>query len=357
MSKKIRVGIAGYGVVGTRRHEFLNKHPEAQVVGICDFKFSMNKPTISGVEVFSNHKELLEMQLDALFVCLPNDIAPDVTIEGLQKGLHVFCEKPPGRSVEDIVKVREIEKLNPKLKLKYGFNHRYHGSVIRALDIIESGEMGAVLNMRGVYGKSAIIPWPRPQPSYLGMSGKEFWRTDRAVAGGGILLDQGIHMVDLMRTFGGDFTEYKSIVSNNYWKHDVEDNAYALMSNEKGVVAMLHSTATQWQHRFSLDIHLSEGALILTGILSGSRSYGEEKLTIIKRKDEDNGNPQELIASYNKDDSWWMEICEFMECILENKEIRVGSSHDALRTMETVFNIYNADEKWKKFLNSNKNHT
>ena len=349
MSKILKIGIAGYGVVGIRRHEFINKYKNAKVVGICDFKFSVDPQVMNDIKIFSDYKKLLEMELDAVFVCLPNDIAPQVSIAALQKNMHVFCEKPPGRTVKDIQDVIAVEQKSPHLKLKYGFNHRYHGSVVKALSIIESGELGEVLNMRGVYGKSAIIPWPRPQPEYLKESGK-YWRTDREVAGGGILLDQGIHMVDLMRAFGGNFTQYKSIVSNNYWKHDVEDNVFALMANEKGVVGMLHSTATQWQHRFSLEVHLSQGALVLSGILTGSRSYGEEKLTIIKRIDEDNGNPQELILSYNHDDSWSREIDEFLDCITNNTSIRVGSSDEALKTMQTVFNIYNADESWSNYI-------
>lgn len=354
MTKKLRVGIAGYGVVGIRRHEFVNKHPNMQVVGICDSKFKNkeNNESPLNAEVFGSYQELLQMELDAFFVCLPNDIAPEVTISALEKGLHVFCEKPPGRSVEDIQNVIKAEKNNSKLKLKYGFNHRYHGSVVEALKLLEKGALGRVINMRGVYGKSSIIPWPRLSPEHLGLSGRKHWRTDRAIAGGGILLDQGIHMVDLMRCFGGDFNNYKSIISNDYWNHDVEDNAFSIMSNDKGVVAMLHSTATQWRHTFSLDIHCTEGAMILTGILSGSRSYGEEKLTVINRRDEDNGVPIETSYSYTKDDSWWLEICEFADAILNDQPIKIGSSDDALKTMETVFNIYNADIKWAEFIKS-----
>ena len=94
-------------------------------------------------------------------------------------------------------------------------------------------------------------------------------------------------MVDLMRFFSSDFDEVKSFISNSFWNHDVEDNAYAIMRSKDNVVAMLHSTATQWRHNFSLDIHLERGALLLSGILSGSKSYGDERLTIIHR--EENG--------------------------------------------------------------------
>lgn len=347
--KILKIAIAGYGVVGERRHHYLNKHPNTEVVAICDNKFGENKPKINGVQVFKTPMEIFDnVQVDALFVCLPNEIAPEVTIEALNRQMHVFCEKPPGRTLTDIRNVIEAEQSNPSLKLKYGFNHRYHDSIKKSLEIIKSGELGQVLNMRGTYGKSAFIPWPRPSAEYLGYSGSKYWRTSREVAGGGILLDQGIHMVDLMRTFGGEFSNVKSIVKNDYWNHDVEDNAYALMTNETGVVAFLHSTATQWRHRFSLEVHLSEGALILEGILSGSRSYGQEKLTVVYRQDEDNGNPQEQSTTYIKDNSWWEEICEFVDSVLYDKKISVGTSYDALKSMELVYSIYCGDEDWEK---------
>src|SRR5262249_3555902 len=158
-----------------------------------------------------------------------------VTIAGLEAGLHVFCEKPPGRTVEDIALVRAVEARHTELKLMYGFNHRYHESVKDALQMIRSGQMGKIINMRGVYGKAQLITFNQTD-----------WRTKRAVAGGGVLLDQGIHLVDLMRLFAGDFPHVHSIVSNGHWGFDVEDNAYALMQTAQGIVATLHSSATQW---------------------------------------------------------------------------------------------------------------
>ena len=153
-------------------------------------------------------------------------------------------------------------------------------------------------------------------------------------------------MVDLMRIFAGEFVDIKSFVSNAYWKHDVEDNAYALMRTADGVVAMLHSTATQWQHNFTLDVHLEQGALLLSGILSGSKSYGDEKLTIIYREENVNGCPQETSIKYIRDTSWCAEIDDFAKDILENRIVTAGSGYDALRTMELVFNIYDADKSW-----------
>ena len=164
----------------------------------------------------------------------------------------------------------KAEKLHPSVKLKYGFNHRYHDSISDAKKIIESKKFGSIINFRGVYGKSMIIPF----------TGE--WRSKRSDAGGGILLDQGIHMLDMLLFFSSKFDKVYSFISNNYWNHNVEDNAYIMMQDKKGRVAMLHSSATEWEHKFRLEITLEKALIELSGILSSSKSYGEEKLTIIE---------------------------------------------------------------------------
>lgn len=335
---QLKVGIAGYGVVGKRRRICVDQHPRLQMVAVCDHIFSSDGVMKDGLRCYSNYQQLLEEELDILIVCLTNKIAPDVTIVGLKKGLHVFCEKPPGRDVSDIVRVIEVERQNLDLKLMYGFNHRYHDSVQDALQIIQSGELGKVINMRGVYGKAKLITFNQPN-----------WRTKREVAGGGVLLDQGIHMVDLMRLFGGEFTKVHSFISNSHWGYDVEDNAYALMKTDGGVVGMLNSSATQWRHRFNLDINLEKGSIILGGILSGTKSYGAETLTIVRADpDNDKGDPMEQVTRYNRDPSWCKEISVFADSILKDKPILSGTSDDALQTMKMIYKIYYSDTTWRK---------
>lgn len=338
---KLRVGIAGYGVVGKRRRQFIDQHPNLKTVAVCDQIFKETGTMLDGIKCFSNYYQLLKEHLDILFVSLPNYLAAEVTIAGLEKGLHVFCEKPPGRDVNDIKKVIETEQKHQESVLKYGFNHRYHDSFREALRIIRSGELGEIINMRGVYGKSKIIPF----------SGG--WRAERKYAGGGILLDQGIHMVDLMRLFCGNFVEIKSFVSNGYWNHDVEDNAYAIMRDSNGRVAMLHSSATQWQHRFQLDIALTDGYLQLSGILSGSKSYGQERLIIGRRDESDVGTLHEETVTYLEDNSWRDEINEFANAIIRGDKIKYGNSAEALATMIIVYKIYCADNNWAKAYNIN----
>jgi predicted dehydrogenase len=335
--EKLKVGIAGYGVVGKRRRRFIDLNPSLTTVAVSDINFQHEGMTPDGVKFYQNYQGLFNEKLDVLFVSLPNYLAAESTIAGLQRDLHVFCEKPPGRSVQDIRDVIKVEHEHPKSKLKYGFNHRYHASVAEAKKIINSKKYGEIINIRGVYGKSNIIPFDTG------------WRSERKYAGGGILLDQGIHMLDMIRYFAGDFEEIKSFVSNYYWRHDVEDNAYAIMRSKNGCVATIHSTATQWQHKFRLEITLRDALLELTGILSGSKSYGEEKLKIVPRNDcSDVGSFHEITNLYLEDNSWRDEINEFADIIIQNISVDNGNSSDALKVMEMVYRIYCADESWQK---------
>lgn len=342
--QKLRIGIAGYGVVGRRRHHYINEHPELEVVAVCDKRFEHEENTVKNLRSFVSFKELLKEKLDILFVCLPNFLAPEVTMAGIENGLHVFCEKPPGRTVEDIEAVITVAKKYPALRIKYGFNHRYHESVKEAIRLIQFEEFGPIVSIRGLYGKSVIIPYEEGG-----------WRSERKYSGGGILLDQGIHMVDLLRLFGGDFIEVKSFISNNFWNFDVEDNAYALLRGANNTIAMLHSSATQWQHRFSLELNFKQAFLKLEGILSGTKSYGEETLTLGRRTKSNTGNLTHSVTRYLTDTSWRDEIFEFADAILYNKPIVNGSADDALQTMRLVYAIYNADESWQKKLNRYQN--
>ena len=340
LHSKIKVGIAGYGVVGKRRAECVKKNKHMNLVAVCDRNFKTVDKFDDGVYCYLKYNDLLDHGIDALIVCLTNDVAAEVTIAGLNSGMHVFCEKPPGQNLKQVAEVIKTQNKDPYLKLKYGFNHRYHQSVKDAYKIINSGELGKIVDLNAVYGKSKVVTATGPNAD---------WRSRRNIAGGGILLDQGIHMVDLMRLFAGEFVQVFSFISNGHWGYDVEDNAYALMKTESGTIAMLNSSATQWRHRFHLDINLQKGSLILGGILSGSKSYGAETLTVVKANPKsDNGDPLEQVLRYNKDPSWFSEVNEFVDSIKKNRPVVSGSSLDALNTMKLVYKIYYSDSEWRE---------
>lgn len=330
-----KVGIAGYGIVGKRRRQCIDLHPLLSTTAVCDQTFEGAGTLADGVRYHPSYRSLLDEPLDVLFVCLPNYLAAEATIAGLERGLHVFCEKPPGVAVADVERVIEVERAHPGRVLKYGFNHRYHESVKEALRVVRAGELGEIVNVRGTYGKSRITPFHGG------------WRSERVYAGGGILLDQGVHMLDLMRLFCGDFVEVKSFVSNAFWKHDVEDNAYALLKDARGRIAILHSTATQWQHRFVMEVTLERGYLELRGLLSGTKSYGQERLIIGRREEAITGSSAEQVITYLDDPSWTDEVEEFANAVAGRGTISDGTSADALAVMKLVNRIYWEDAEWR----------
>ena len=334
----MRVGIAGYGVVGKTRHKSLELNTSYKVTAISESSVEARKSIPKGIDIFNDYKSLIaDAKIDVVFISLPNQFAAEASSLSLQKGLHVFCEKPPARTHAELLAVKEQSLKSPNLKLMYGFNHRFHLSVEEAKSIIDSNSLGRIINMKGVYGKSQMISFNQTD-----------WRTSREAAGGGILLDQGIHMLDLIRYLSGQsFTQVFSFIDNAFWNFDVEDNAYVLMKSPKGVVAQLHSSATQWRHVFNLEITLEKGSLILGGLLTGSKSYGDEVLTVISSDPlVDKGTPRELTSKYNKDVSWDNEIKYFSNALENNTSIERGNIDDALETMLLIEEIYKADPIW-----------
>ena len=327
----LKVGIVGLGKMGKIRFRDTQEHPDLVVKAVCDIN-PERENEFPGLPFYREFRTLLCQDLDAVFVCSFNNMASQVVIEALNSGKHVLCEKPPGRSVKDVQRVIEAEQSNPGVKLKYGFNHRYHYAVMEAKAMVESGRFGDILWMRGVYGKCGGIQF------------ENSWRNDSNLAGGGILLDQGIHMVDLFRHFCGEFEDVQSLVTTSFWDIPVEDNAFAILRNNKNQVALLHSSATQWKHRFKLEICLQAGYININGLLSSTRSYGEETLTYAKRQFEDEsfafGKPREETIFFDRDDSWALEVAEFVKTIREGVPIQYGSSQDALQVMQLIERIY-----------------
>ncbi len=326
----IRVGIAGFGKIGQIRASELEKNENSKVVAV----FYVNKPDSldNDIKFIESYEELLNQDIDAVFICAYNNVLADYTSLALKAGKHVFCEKPPARTTEELKSVIEIEN-NSNLILKYGFNHRYHYSVQEAKKLIDSGSMGKLLWLRGVYGKAGSIDYDKN------------WRNYRKYSGGGILIDQGIHMLDLMRYFSRqDFTHINSFVTTSYWDIKSEDNAFAIMQSDDKVTAMLHSSATQWKHKFLLEMCFEEGYINLDGILSGTRSYAPEKLVVGRREFEDitfaMGKPKENTTWFENDDSWKLEGDEFVDAILGKSKIEHGTSKDAFETLKLVERIY-----------------
>ena len=319
--------------MGQIRHKVISAFEDVQVQSIYDPEIVDTK-----IEKAQNSDQIIENpEIDAVFTCTPNYLNKPLTIQSLKAGKHVFCEKPPAFTAKDIEEIRAVEKESGKV-LMYGFNHRHHASIKYMKKLVDDKEFGKILWMRGRYGKSV------DETFY------DNWRAKKELAGGGILIDQGIHMLDLFLHLGGNFDNVHASVSNLYWNLSVEDNVFATLENTKtGLAASLHSTMTQWRHLVSLEVFLEKGYLVLNGLKTSSNAYGEEILTIAKNrstapaatwKDEKN-------ITYHTDESWESELTEFFSAIKSNREVKLGNSSDALKLMKIVDKIYSFKKKEK----------
>jgi len=330
--EKLRVGIIGYGKMGRIRAKSILESDRAELISVYDPVAPNDAP--GSIVVGSEDEILGDPRIDTVFVCTPNFRTPELVIKALNAGKHVFAEKPPAFNASQMGQVIKVESAHPQLKLMYGFNHRHHGSIQRMKTVVESGEMGRILWMRGRYGKEV-------DEAYF-----KTWRADPSKAGGGILLDQGIHMLDLFLHFAGGFDEVHAFVSNLFWKIEgIEDNVFAIFKNsETGVCASLHSTMTQWRYLFSLEVFLEGGALILNGLKTSSGAYGNEDLAIKRNHPKGVGcYSEEEHLIYHTDTSWASEFAHFVDCVVSDSPVLHGNSTDAMRLMRLMDKIYSAE--------------
>ena len=322
----INVGIIGYGKMGKIRHNTIKSIPGVKVVAIYDSNSKLN----TNMKVNSSDEIINNKQIDVIYICTPNFLNKLLTIKSLSSGKHVFCEKPPAFTSKDVLEICEKEEKSKKV-LMYGFNHRHHDSIKKIKNLIDNKEFGKVLWMRGRYGKTVTTDFYKE------------WRSKKELAGGGILIDQGIHMLDLFLHIGDDFDKVHASVSNLYWDLDVEDNVFATLENLRtGLTASLHSTMTQWRHLFSLEVFLEKGYFVLNGLKTSSNSYGDEILTIAKNRSTAPAatwkNEEEIL--YQVDNSWKSEANEFFSAIKSKRRAKIGTSKDALKLMKIIDKIY-----------------
>jgi len=325
---KIKVGIIGLGRVGALRYDLLSKDDRFDVVAVCDTKDALLAKYSHDVRVYSNYKYLLRNDVDAVFVCVPHTLTPKISIEALKRGLHVFLEKPPGVFLADAKAIKSY--INNNQKVQVGFNHRYMTHVCAAKAYASPKD---ILWMKGTYGRTT-------------MSGEqEQWREIKALGGRGILISQGLHMIDLMRMFAEDeFPNVYAIVKHYQGKWN-EDNVMILMESAHGISAMMHSSCVIGKNTFQLEIKCKRRTVKINGLgMSSTKSYGyPDEITILDEEDECFiGNPPACTTYFGDNNSWKWEIDNFARAILNNDPIQ-NNIDSAIKTMEIVEEVYKYD--------------
>jgi predicted dehydrogenase len=261
--------------------------------------------------------------VDVVCVATLHDTLAEITRSAIEAGKHVLVEKPAARSSAELIPVvAAAAKMG--VKVHVGFNHRYHRSVRKARDIVDSGALGALMFIRARYGHGARIGYEKE------------WRANPDLSGGGELIDQGPHLIDLCRWFLGEIYETQGFAHTYFWDMPVDDNGFMLLKTEKQQVAFLHVSCTEWKNIFSMEIYGNSGKLDLSGL---GGSYGVERLTWYRMLPQ-MGPPETTIWEYPmEDDSWTVEINEFFEDIRESREPRSGLN-DAIAALNIIESIY-----------------
>ena len=320
----MNIGIIGCGLIGKKRA--LNIDPEDKITAVCDINKSSAKELgdLYKCKSFNNWKKLItDKSIEVVVVATTHNLLAEITLSAIKNGKHVLVEKPAARNADELEKVlKELKK--KKVIVKVGFNHRFHPAMRKAKEIIDEGHIGNLMFVRGRYGHGGRVGYDKE------------WRAKPKISGGGELLDQGMHLIDLSRWYMGDFSKARGITKTYFWDMKVEDNAFMLLETKKKQVAQLHVSWTEWKNTFSLEIYGKTGKIAIDGL---GKSYGTEKLTYYKMSKK-MGPPETTVLEFpGEDTSWKDEWRDFKEAIKSGKE-PCGNLKDAYEALKIVKEIY-----------------
>lgn len=322
-----RVGLVGAGGVGQKRAAAIAAHPQCQLSLVCDLDRRTAEALAQryGAALASSWEELVgEEVLDVVVVSTTHEWLAPISAAALRAGKHVLAEKPLGRNPAEVRLAVEAAAQSGRW-LKAGYNHRYHPAIAKVRQVFEAGELGPLHFIRGRYGHGG-------RPGY-----EREWRADPDRSGGGEMLDQGAHLVDLCLWFMGDFLHVTGMVSTSYWPiAPLEDNAFALFATSTGQVASLHVSWTQWKNLFGFEVFGRDGYATAHGL---GRSYGPEYALVGRRAPRGGAPAEERFDFPGEDRSWTLEWEDFVRA-LQTGHPPLAEGCQALKTMEWIYRLY-----------------
>lgn len=321
---KIGLGIIGCGLIGNKRAKALG--PSFKLIACYDAskerseRFALDHHVRSCSSVST---VLQDPQIKAVFISTLHNSLASLTLAAVRAGKHVLVEKPAARSARELLPVLAAAK-KASVQVRVGYNHRFHRAFRKAREIVDAGKLGPLMMIRGRYGHGGRLGYEKE------------WRADPKKSGGGELIDQGVHLIDLARWFLGDFKEVDGFAQTLFWKMLVDDNAFLLLRTARGQTASLHASCTEWKNLFSFEIYGRNGKLHIEGL---GGSYGLEKLTWHRMLPQ-MGPPETKIWEFPPaDDSWQVEMNEFANDIRLRRSPKPGLK-DGLEALKIVDTIY-----------------
>jgi predicted dehydrogenase len=323
-----RVGIVGCGLIGHKRADSLDGD---ELVGCYDLAADAASALAAehGATACATLDELWALRPDIVVVAVSHDRLAQLSVAALQHGAHVLVEKPAGLSAAQIDTIDGAAQAAGR-RVKVGFNHRFHPGIHRAITEARSGIHGDILHVRGRYGHGGRIGYDQE------------WRADVQRSGGGEIVDQGMHLLDLTHWLLGPLPLHSALLRTQFWDTEVDDNAALILGEHDSRTApwaLLHVTWTEWKNLFSLEIYCRTAKLHVEGLV---RSYGPQKLRIFKMKPELGPPDVEELDYPAQDNSWLTEWRHFREAIADDTPV-LGGLEDARFAWETIDAAYAAD--------------
>jgi predicted dehydrogenase len=323
-TEQFNIGIIGCGYIGNKRAKSING--KGKLIACSDIDANKGRSFAKNYKVkfINSWQKLIKLkEIDIVIVSTLHDSLASITLSAIKHKKHVLVEKPAARSVSEIKKVINILKQSNS-KVRVGFNHRYHPAILKAKKLIESGELGELMFLRARYGHGGRLNYEKE------------WRANPKLSGGGELIDQGSHLIDLSRFFLGDFSEVHGFAHTFFWNMSVDDNSFMTLKTKKNKLAFLHASCTEWKNLFSFEIYGKIGKIEISGL---GGSYGIETI-IHYRMLPEMGPPKEMKLVYPSiDKSWEDEINEFYNDIELDRQPAPGII-DAFENLKIIDKVY-----------------
>jgi len=317
--------IIGCGLIGKKR--LTGMSAGSQLVVACDTNLPRAEELVklakSGRACADFQDAVTDPKVEVVFIATLNSMLAPIALAAVKHGKHVLVEKPAAIHTQELDELEAAAKKSGAL-VRVGYNHRYHPAALKAVELFKSGALGPMMFVRGRYGHGGRLGYEKE------------WRADAKISGGGELIDQGVHLIDLAGIFLGDFTTVEGHATTYFWKMPVDDNAFLSLRNAAGNTAWLHVSCSEWKNLFSLEIYGRDAKLHWEGL---GGSYGVEKLTYYKMLPQ-MGPPETTIWEFPRgDESWKIEMAEFFEDI-KFKRTPVPGLKEAKAALAVVEKIY-----------------
>lgn len=320
----MKVAIIGCGFIGQKRAANLSSHELILCVDTIETKAQSLASQFPHCRAMTDWQQaLLDPDVDMVIIATLHATLSEIAHAAIRAGKHVLIEKPGARASSELMPLVTLAR-EKNVLVRIGFNHRYHRALRKARELLNENTLGELMFIRARYGHGGRVGYEKE------------WRAQPELSGGGELIDQGVHVIDLARWFLGDFVDIQGCAHTYYWDMPVDDNSFLLLTTAKKQTAFIHVSCTEWKNTFAFEIYGRNGKIEINGL---GGSYGVERLAFYKMSAE-MGPPETVIWEYPMaDDSWKVEFNAFADDIMQGRETQ-PNLQDAIAVLKVVEEIY-----------------